>query len=180
MAEPLMPLATAVWLVENTSLTFTQIAEFCNMHEMEVQTIADDESEQQIEGQNPVILGQITSENLTEAQNNPDIKLNLIELVTPKSNRKIKKVKYIPIAKRRDKPDAIAWLVKNHPEIPDSKIVKLIGTTKKTIESIKDRSYANMTHINPKDPVLLGLCSQTELGALVEKFAKSSAQIDSN
>lgn len=176
MADILMPLATAVWLVENTSLTFAQIAEFCNMHEMEIQTIADGEAGQNIEGQNPVILGQLSKENLLEAQANPEVKLELLKMQLPKASKKSKKVKYIPIAKRRDKPDAIAWLIRNYPEIPDSKIVKLIGTTKKTIESIKNRTYANMGQLNAKDPVLLGLCSQTELDELLTIFAKTNNQ----
>jgi len=174
MSEPLMPLATAVWLVENTTLTFTQIAEYCCMHEMEVQSIADGETGHNIEGQNPVLLGQLNADNLEEAQKDPNKKLILIEISTPKvAGKKTKKVKYIPIAKRRDKPDAIAWLIKFHPDIPDSKIVKLIGTTKKTIEAIKNRTYANISQLQAKDPVLLGLCTQTELDELVKLYSKA-------
>ena len=174
MSQPLMPLATAVWLVENTTLTFEQIADYCQMHEMEVQSIADGETGQNIEGHNPILLGQLSEENLNMAQKDSNKKLILIEISTPKvAGKKTKRVKYIPIAKRRDKPDAIAWLVKNHPDIPESKIVKLIGTTKKTIEAIKNRSYANMSQVQAKDPVLLGLCTQIELDELISKFSKA-------
>tara|TARA_A100001015_G_scaffold62677_1_gene69161 strand:- start:864 stop:1400 length:537 start_codon:yes stop_codon:yes gene_type:complete len=170
MKEPLMPVATAVWLIDNTSLTFRQISRLCNLHEIEVQTIADGEIASNIEGQNPILLGQLTSEDIKDCEKNKDKDLTLIELDIVKQASKKNKTKYIPIAKRRDKPDAIAWLIKNYPDIPDSKIVRLIGTTKKTIESIKDKSYGNYTALQLKDPVLLGLCTQSELNLLVEKF----------
>jgi len=169
MSEPLMPLATAIWLIDNTTLNFSQIAEFCNMHEMEIQSIADGELATNLEGQNPIILGQLSEENIKKAEKDSSVKLQLINLVGDFKNKQ--KVKYIPIAKRRDKPDAIAWLVKNYPDLPDSKIVKLIGTTKKTIESIRSRSHANISQIQPKDPVLLGICKQSELDNLIESFA---------
>jgi len=169
MSEPLMPLATAIWLIDNTTLNFAQIAEFCNMHEMEIQSIADGELATNLEGQNPIILGQLSEENIKNAEKDSSVKLELINLVGDFKNKQ--KVKYIPIAKRRDKPDAIAWLVKNYPDLPDSKIVKLIGTTKKTIESIRSRSHANISQIQPKDPVLLGICKQSELDNLIEAFA---------
>ena len=169
MSEPLMPLATAIWLIDNTTLNFSQIAEFCNMHEMEIQSIADGELATNLEGQNPIILGQLSEENIKKAEKDSSVKLQLINLVGDFKNKQ--KVKYIPIAKRRDKTDAIAWLVKNYPDLPDSKIVKLIGTTKKTIESIRSRSHANISQIQPKDPVLLGICKQSELDNLIESFA---------
>lgn len=172
MSEPLMPLATAIWLIDNTTLNFSQIAEFCNMHEMEIQSIADGELATNLEGQNPIILGQLSEENIKNAEKDPSIKLELINLVGDFKNKQ--KVKYIPIAKRRDKPDAIAWLVKNYPDLPDSKIVKLIGTTKKTIESIRSRSHANISQIQPKDPVLLGICKQSELDNLIEVFVDNA------
>lgn len=167
-----MPLATAIWLIDNTTLNFSQIAEFCNMHEMEIQSIADGELATNLEGQNPIILGQLSEENIKNAEKDPSIKLELINLVGDFKNKQ--KVKYIPIAKRRDKPDAIAWLVKNYPDLPDSKIVKLIGTTKKTIESIRSRSHANISQIQPKDPVLLGICKQSELDNLIEVFVDNA------
>ncbi|MBL6621241.1 MAG: DUF1013 domain-containing protein [Rickettsiales bacterium] len=172
MSEPLMPLATAIWLIDNTTLNFVQIAEFCNMHEMEIQSIADGELATNLEGQNPIILGQLSEENIKKAEKDSSVKLELINLVGNFKNKQ--KVKYIPIAKRRDKPDAIAWLVKNYPDLPDSKIVKLIGTTKKTIESIRSRSHANISQIQPKDPVLLGICKQSELDNLIQAFVDKS------
>ena len=178
MTQPLMPLATAVWLVENTTLTFQQIAEFCGMHEVEVQGVADDEIGANIQGSNPILIGQLSAENIKECESDPSRKLGLIELKTAKSSSKSKKTKYIPIAKRRDKPDAVAWLVKNYSEIPDNKIVKLIGTTKKTIEAIRSRTHSNIQAIQPKDPVLLGLCSQTELNDLISQF-KKTAELES-
>ncbi len=167
-----MPLATAIWLIDNTTLNFVQIAEFCNMHEMEIQSIADGELATNLEGQNPIILGQLSEENIKKAEKDSSVKLELINLVGNFKNKQ--KVKYIPIAKRRDKPDAIAWLVKNYPDLPDSKIVKLIGTTKKTIESIRSRSHANISQIQPKDPVLLGICKQSELDNLIQAFVDKS------
>lgn len=174
MTQPLMPIATAVWLVENTTLTFVQIAKFCSLHEMDIQGIADGEIGADIEGHNPILSGQLLADNITLCEKDKNKQLELITLNLPESKKKNKK-KYIPIAKRRDKPDAIAWIIKNHPNIPDNKIVKLIGTTSKTINSIKNRDYANFHMLQPKDPVLLGLCTQTELNELIEKFANSEA-----
>jgi hypothetical protein len=173
MSLPLMPLATAVWLVQNTALTFKQIADFCALHEMEVQSIADGEIGGNIIGKNPVLLGQISQENLDECQNDPEKSLIFIE--TGINEQKKKNKKYIPIAKRRDKPDAIAWVIKNYPEIPDNKIAKLIGSTKSTIEAIRTRSHANIQQIQPRDPVLLGICTQTELEKLLEAFVSKEA-----
>lgn len=169
MTQILMPMATAVWLVENTSLSFKQIADFCGLYEMEVQSIADGDFAQNIIGQNPIQLGQLSNEEIQAGEKNASHKLELKEQV--KTQSKSKK-RYIPIIKRRDKPDAIAWVVKNHPDIPDSKIVKLIGTTKKTIEAIRNRTHSNIAAIQPKDPVLLGICSQTDLDELVNKFSQ--------
>lgn len=169
-----MPLATAVWLVENTTITFRQIADFCMMHEMEVQSIADGEIGNNIEGCNPILTGQLSRANIEECETDPNKSLKLLVLNIPQLSKKNKKVKYIPIAKRRDKPDAVAWLIKHYPDIPDSKVVKLIGTTKKTIEAIRNRTHANTSSIQPKDPVLLGLCSQVELNDLVDKFHKAT------
>ena len=176
MTQPLMPIATAVWLVENTTLTFTQISKFCVLHEMEVQGIADGEIGADIEGQDPILLGQLSRENISLYENDSTQELQLIELNLPNNKKNNAGKKYIPIAKRRDKPDAIAWLIKNHPNIPESKIVKLIGTTKKTILAIKNKDYANFHMLQPKDPVLLGLCTQTELNELIEKFTNISEE----
>jgi len=176
MMQPLMPLATAVWLVENTTLTFKQIADFCNMHEMEIQGVADGEIGVNIEGQNPILTGQLSRDNVKACEADENKNLELIEVNIPKTSKKAKNVKYIPIAKRRDKPDAVAWLIKHYPEIPDSKVVKLIGTTKKTIDAIRNRTHANTQSIQPKDPVLLGLCSQIELDNLISEFQPVSKE----
>lgn len=167
MAQILMPMATAVWLVDNTTLSFKQIADFCNLHEMEVQSIADGEFAASIIGRDPIAFGQLAREEIEACQKDPE--RELVALESNIAQRKSKK-RYIPIAKRRDKPDAVAWIVKNHPEIPDSKVVKLIGTTKNTIEAIRSRTHANISAIQPKDPVLLGLCSQIELDNLIVTF----------
>ncbi|MBT4989139.1 MAG: DUF1013 domain-containing protein [Rickettsiales bacterium] len=169
MSLPLMPLATAVWLVQNTALTFKQISNFCAMHEMEIQSIADGEIASNIRGKNPVLLGQITADNLAECETDQEKDLIFIETDINKKAKTKKTKKYIPIAKRRDKPDAIAWVIKNYPDIPDSKIAKLIGTTKLTIEAIRSRTHSNIQQIQPRDPVLLGICSQTELNKLSEQ-----------
>jgi hypothetical protein len=177
MSNPLMPIATAIWLIDNTSLNFSQIANFCGMHEMEIQSIADGELGTNIEGQNPILLGQVSSDNIKQAEIDSSIELKLINIIDDLgiANRE-QKLKYIPIAKRRDKPDAIAWIVKFYPEIPDSKIVKLIGTTKNTIESIRSRTHANILQIQAKDPVLLGICKQTELDKLINIYSNNEVK----
>jgi len=170
MALPVMPKATAVWLVENTALTFEQIGEFCGMHPVEIQGIADGEVAANVMGQNPVVSGQITKEEIALGESDANHTLQLAEKARAHMDQKIKGARYTPVARRQDKPEAIAWVVKHHPYIPDSKIGKLIGTTKKTIDAIRDKTHWNMTNIKGKDPVLLGLCSQTALDGLVEKY----------
>ena len=171
MNLPLMPKATAVWLVENTTLTFEQIANFCGMHILEVQGIADDDVATGIIGQNPVTNGLISQEQLDNAQKDDSIQLRLNSDYNVYINKQKKqKARYTPIARRQDKPDAIAWLLKNHPDITDVQIAKLIGTTKSTISSIRSKEHWNMNNIRPRDPVLLGLCTQTDLHAVVEKI----------
>jgi hypothetical protein len=168
MSLPLMPKATAVWLVENTTLTFKQIADFCGMHELEVKGIADGEVAQGIMGMDPVVSGEVTREELERCMQNPSARLQLSTKATQFTQaRKKKQSRYTPIARRQDKPDAIAWLIKNCPDIQDSQIVKLIGTTKQTIQALKDKEHWNMKNIRPRDPVLLGLCTQTELDKLL-------------
>ena len=172
---PILPKATAIWLVDNTTLTFQQIADFCGMHELEVKGIADGEVATGIIGLDPIAGGQLTKEEIERCSKNPSAKLHLntssaYDLVTKKK----KQTKYTPIARRQDKPDAIYWLLKNCPEIEDNQIIKLIGTTKLTIAAIRDRSHWNIKNIRPRDPVLLGLCSQTELDKVME-HAKRSA-----
>ena len=166
---PLMPMATAVWLVENTTLTFKQIATFCNLHEVEVQGIADGEVAKGIMAYNPIISGQLTREEIEQSSNdanrNLQIKNTDIEIST--EDKKIKK--YIPLSKRQDKPDSALWLIKHHALLRDSQIAKLVGVTKNSVTSIKNKSYWNYNNLSPKDPVALGLFSQKDLIEAIEK-----------
>lgn len=175
MNKPLMPKATAVWLVENTTLTFEQIADFCGLHALEIQGIADGEVARGILGVDPVASSQLTLDEIKRCEANQGLRLKMAEgaikhIVTEK--RQKKSGKYTPVARRQDKPDAIAWIIKNCPEISETQIVKLIGTTKSTIEAVRDKSHWNSNNIRPKDPVLLGLCSQTELDRVYEAARK--------
>lgn len=176
MALPLMPKATAVWLVENTTLTFEQIGDFCGMHPLEVQGIADGEVAVGIIGQDPVACGQITLDAIRHCENNAEARLSLTE-DTEKfiiSKTKVKSGRYTPVSRRQDKPDAVAWLIKHHPNLPDAQIIKLIGTTKNTINAVRNRTHWNSTNLKPRDPVLLGLCTQTRLDEITAKFAQPS------
>ena len=174
MANPLMPKATAVWLVENTSLTFEQIAAFCELHTLEVQGIADDEVAVGIQGMDPIANSQVTRKELDRCQNDPTAVLTPAKQDLPQPSKRTKGPRYTPVAKRQDKPDGIAWLVRHHPELKDSQISKLIGTTKNTIQSVRDRSHWNSPNIRPRDPVLLGLCNQVDLNQAVEKGRKAA------
>jgi uncharacterized protein len=168
-----MPKATAVWLVENTTLTFEQVADFCGMHPLEIQGIADGEVATGIMGQNPIEAGELEAVEIEKAEKDEDYRMVMAShaLAHMKmAGSKKKGARYTPVARRQDKPEAIAFILKNHPYIPDSQIIKLIGTTKKTIESIKERTHWNIANIKPKDPVLLGLCMQTNLDAVANKF----------
>lgn len=176
MALPLMPKATAVWLVENTTLTFEQVGQFCGMHPLEVQGIADGEVATGIMGQDPITAGQLTREDIEAGEKDPKHKLTLASSSAAFLQKKSKGARYTPVARRQDKPEAVAWLLKHHPYLPDSKIVKLIGTTKKTIESIKNRTHWNTNNIKPKDPVLLGLCMQMHLDEMVKKYRPADHQ----
>lgn len=169
MALPLMPKATAVWLIENTALTFDQIGDFCGMHPLEVQGIADGEVAIGIVGTDPIAHGQLTREEIERCEKDPAQRLKMSDTARKHLQTKTKGGRYTPVAKRQDKPDAIAWIIKNHPEVPDSQIVKLIGTTKSTIEAIRAKSHWNTPNIRPRDPVLLGLCTQTDLDNVVAK-----------
>ena len=166
---PLMPMATAVWLVENTTLTFKQIANFCNLHEVEVQGIADGEVAKGIMAYNPIISGQLTRDEIEQSSvdenRNLQIKNTDIEIST--EDKKVKK--YIPLSKRQDKPDSALWLIKHHSLLKDSQIAKLVGVTKSSITSIKNKSYWNYNNLNPKDPVALGLFAQKDLVEAIEK-----------
>jgi len=167
---PLMPKATAVWLIDNTILTFKQIADFCGIHELEVKGIADGEVAVGVTADNPIISGQLDKEEIDRCSKNPNLTLQLKETAayTALSKSKKKGAKYTPIARRQDKPDAIFWLIKNFQEIKDSTIKKLIGTTKSTVDAVRNRTHWNMANIRQRDPVLLGICSQTDLDKVVE------------
>jgi hypothetical protein len=174
MATPLlMPKATAVWLVENTSLTFDQIADFCRLHPLEVKAIADDEGAQSILGRDPVASGQLTREEIAKGESDPSYRLKLSEAKVhlPETKRK-KGPRYTPVSRRQDRPNAILWLVRNHPELKDSQIMRLVGTTKSTIDAIRDRTHWNAPNLAPMDPVTLGLCSQIDLDFEVQRAAK--------
>ena len=166
---PLMPMATAVWLVENTSLTFNQIANFCKLHEVEIQGIADGEVAKGIVGYNPIISGQLTREeiNLSSEDQNRPLKLKTNDIEIESSEKKTKK--YVPLSKRQDKPDSALWLLKQHPILKDSQIAKLVGITKNSTTAIRNKSYWNFNNLNPKDPVAMGLFSQKELLEAIEK-----------
>jgi hypothetical protein len=157
MTAPLMPKATAVWLVDNTSLTFDQIAAFCELHPLEVQGIADGEVAIGIQGMDPVINGQVTRKELTRSEADPTARLKRADSDLPEPAKRTKGPRYTPVAKRQDKPDGVAWLLRHHPELKDSQIAKLIGTTKTTIQAVRERTHWNSPNIRPRDPVLLGL-----------------------
>jgi len=166
---PLMPMATAVWLVENTTLTFQQIAKFCNLHEIEVQGIADGEVAKGIMAYNPIISGQLTREEIEQSSKdeNRDLQIKNTDIEISSEDKKIKK--YIPLSKRQDKPDSALWLIKHHALLKDSQIAKLVGVTKNSVTSIKNKSYWNYNNLSPKDPVALGLFSQKDLVEAIEK-----------
>jgi hypothetical protein len=167
---PLMPHATASWLVDNTSLSFEQIAEFCGLHILEVQAMADDLAASKYTGRDPVHSGELSHDEIAKGQADPSYRLQMQR--APVDVSRTKGPRYTPVSKRQDKPDGIAWIIRNHPEISDAQIGKLIGTTRNTINAIRDRSHWNIQNIQPKDPVTLGLCSQRELDAAVAKAAK--------
>ena len=166
---PLMPMATAVWLVENTTLTFKQIADFCKLHEVEVQGIADGEVAKGIVGYNPIISGQLTQEEIKLSSEIEDRPLNIIDEEVTIKNTENKVKKYVPLSKRQDKPDSALWLLKNHSILKDSQIAKLVGVTKNSVSSIRNKSYWNYNSLNAKDPVAMGLFSQKELLIALEK-----------
>ena len=179
MTEILMPKATAVWLVENTSLTFEQIADFCGLHPLEVRGIADGDVARDIRGADPIVNGQLTREELEKAQNDTAYRMKAVvsrhaELLKPAKAPP----KYTPVSRRQDRPDAIMWFVRNHPEVPDAQIGKLLGTTKATIESVRNRTHWNSANIKPVDPVTLGLVGQLQLDEVVRKAADKKAKED--
>jgi hypothetical protein len=170
-----MPHATAAWLVDNTSLSFDQIAEFCGLHILEVQAIADDTAATKLTGRDPIRAGELTHEEIEKGQKDPDYSLKMHK--EPDPVRRTKGPRYTPVSKRQDKPDGINWIIRNHPEVSDGQISKLIGTTRTTIASIRDRTHWNMANIQPKDPVTLGLTSQRELDAAVAKAQKAAGTV---
>ncbi|MEM9781335.1 MAG: cell cycle transcriptional regulator TrcR [Pseudomonadota bacterium] len=172
---PLMPKATAVWLVDNTTLTFRQIADFCGMHELEVSGIADGEVAVGIKGLDPVASNQLTTTEIKRCETDPVARLRMIKRALAPEPRK-KAPRYTPVSKRQDRPASIAWLVRYHPELEDRQIAKLIGTTKPTIQSIRDKSHWNYSNLQPVDPVALGLCRQIDLDAAVREAAEKKAR----
>ena len=169
---PLMPHATASWLVDSTALTFEQIAEFCGLHILEVQAMADDLASSKYTGRDPVRAGELTMAEIEKGQDNPAYSLKMQK--APVTVSRTKGPRYTPVSKRQDKPDGIAWILRHHPEISDAQIGKLIGTTRNTIAAIRDRSHWNISNIQPKDPVTLGLCSQIDLDMEVGRAAKDA------
>ena len=169
---PLMPHATATWLVDNTGLSFTQIAEFCGLHILEVQAMADDLAGTKYTGRDPVHAGELTLAEIEKGQADPSYSLKMHK--APLEVSRTKGPRYTPVSKRQDKPDGIAWILRNHPEVSDAQISKLIGTTRNTITAIRERTHWNIQNIQAKDPVTLGLCSQRELDAIVAKAAKKA------
>lgn len=181
MTQILMPKATAVWLIDNTAMTFKQISEFCELHILEVEGIADGDVAAGIRGADPIANGQISREEIEKAEASPTyaMKANRFDSDTRMiKGPKKKGPRYTPLSRRQDRPDAIAWIVRNHPEITDAQISKLIGTTKPTIKSIRERTHWKINLINPTDPVSLGLCSQLDLDGLVKKSADKKAKAD--
>ena len=176
MTLPLMPKATAVWLVDNTTLSFRQIAEFCGMHELEIQAIADGEVATGIVGADPIANGQLSREEIERCESDADASLKLAKNDRPMPVSRPKGPRYTPVAKRQDRPDAIAWLLKNNPELSDAQIAKLIGTTKATINAIRDRTHWNAQNLKPRDPVTLGLCSMADLQAAVDRARRKAAR----
>ncbi len=173
---PLMPKATAVWLIDNTNLTFEQVGDFCGLHKLEVQAIADGEVAIGIVGLDPIVNGQLTAEEIKRCENDPRARLKMIKSDLPLPETRVKGPRYTPISKRAEKPDAIAYLVKNHPELLDAQIARLVGTTKDTIAKVRDRSHWNSSNIKPHNPVLLGLCKQADLDAAVKRAQRRVAR----
>jgi uncharacterized protein len=179
MTQILMPKATAVWLVDNTSLTFDQIADFCELHPLEVKGIADGEVARDIRGADPIANGQLSREELDAAEKNPNYRMKAQKSRHAELLKPVKKgPRYTPVSRRQDRPDAIAWFLRNHPEVPDSQVARLLGTTKATIDQVRNRQHWNSANIKPVDPVTLGLATQLELDAVVREAADKKAKDD--
>ncbi len=175
---PLMPKATAVWLVDNTSLSFEQIATFCRLHPLEVKAIADGEAAQGIKGMDPISTGQLSRDELEKAQKDPNYRLKLQQSKVKVPTVKRKGPRYTPVSKRHDRPNAIRWLIRNHPELKDAQIIRLVGTTKATIEAIREGHHWNAANLTPMDPVTLGLCTQIALDMEVSKANRGKVRDD--
>jgi hypothetical protein len=178
MSQVLMPKATAVWLVENTTLTFDQISAFTGLHPLEIQAIADGEVAGGMTGYDPTTNGQLTKEEIKRAESDPAARLKLSPRDIPEPVARSKGPRYTPVAKRQDRPDAIAWLLKIHPELQDSQVAKLVGSTKSTVQSVRDRTHWNMQNVRARDPVTLGLCSLKDLNDSVDKARRKAARED--
>lgn len=176
MPAPLMPKATAVWLIDKTKLSFDQIGEFCGLHKLEVQAIADGEVAGGINGLDPVANGQLTMEEIARCENDPRARLKIIKTDLPQPVVRAKGPRYTPVSKRADKPDAIAYLLKHHPELQDAQVARLLGTTKETIAKVRDRSHWNAANIKPNNPVLLGLCKFADLEAALKRAQRRIAR----
>ncbi|MBB43654.1 MAG: cytoplasmic protein [Rhodospirillaceae bacterium] len=174
MSQVLMPKATAVWLIENTALTFDQVADFCNLHLLEVQGIADGEVAIGMTGLDPIVAGQLTHEEIKRCTADPKLGLRLAEAKVPRPRSRTKGPRYTPVAKRHDRPSGIAWLVRNFPELTDGQIGRLIGTTKTTINAVRDRTHWNIANIKAQDPVALGICSREDLSTEIEKARRAA------
>jgi hypothetical protein len=175
-ALPLMPKATAVWLIDHTNLTFDQIAEFCGLHKLEVQAIADGEVAIGINGLDPIVNGQLTQEEIKRCEADPRARLKMVRTDLPQPIARSKGPRYTPVSKRADKPDAIAYLIKNHPELLDAQVARLLGTTKDTIAKVRDRTHWNANNIKPHNPVLLGLTKQADLDAALKRAQRRIAR----
>ncbi|GAB4527451.1 MAG: DUF1013 domain-containing protein [Amphiplicatus sp.] len=176
--RPLMPLATAVWLIDNTSLTFDQIADFCGLHPLQVKGIADGDVAAGVRGIDPVTNHQLTREEIEKGEADPTYRMKLSRPKTIVAEKPRKGPRYTPVSKRQNRPDAIAWMLRNHPEVTDAQIAKLLGTTKTTIQAVRDRTHWNSQNITPQDPVGLGLCTQLDLDAVVRKAAARKAKLE--
>ncbi len=176
MNKPLMPKATAVWLVENTALTFDQIADFCGLHMLEVQAIADEEVAIGMQGLDPITNGQVTKEEIERCEADPSGRLSVAETDIPQPSSRGAGPRYTPLSKRQDKPDAISWMLRHYPELSDAQLGRLIGTTKPTIDAVRNRTHWNSPNLRPRSPVEIGLCKQEDLNAALEKAQKAAAR----
>lgn len=178
MSEVLMPKATAVWLCDNTTLTFQQIADFVGLHELEVQAIADGEVAPGMQGLDPVASGQLTAEEIKRCEGDPSGRLELAKSDIPRPDARPRGARYTPVSKRQDKPDAIEWILRHYPEVPDAAIGRLLGTTKPTINSIRERTHWNSQNLRPRSPVDLGFCTATELDQVIQKARRAKERAD--